>query len=489
MKKSKYLGLGYAVAGACLLAMPVMNIFETVPHFIGYALILRGIYCIADMNSHFEEARRQMMRMIVLSLARWLSILAIFGLSNATERPTSLLLVSFVLGVLDCIVVIPAWKSVFEGIIYLGTRLDGDAVFYMRRIKPPKRLSRTDLTESERAILNERYERRKKAQKRRGTETERLGRLTLCFFILKEVLATLPEFSSLTDPIYTDGKSIDLYQFIGLLRFFAMTAAVIIGIIWLVRVIRYAKMISTDKAFFERLNQKYESEVLTKPEIFTKRAVKRGLFVVCLAFTFSIDFYSDGTNMIPDLIAAALLIVAMVFLRKYITAWKRNIVISSLWGAVGVAAWILQHTFFKESYAAAIFKSDDALISFYTMTAVTALAEVFFIITVISVFSSLKEIIRKYTGYAVTSRDSLVPDEKIKYIHKALVFRLRLVLIAAVLCALVTVAYFVTLPYAMNTVLEIAWFIDLLVGVVFAVSLFNTAGQIFEQIEYKYMLL
>lgn len=488
MKKNKYLGLGYLFVGAIFLFEPMVCVFDMLPDFIGYAFVLRGIYALADLNSYFEESKKQFRRLMFLSVMRLLSITFIFGMTAPSEQPTTLLLVSFVLAVIDSVLLVIAWKNLFEGFIYLATRLDGETFFYVKRACVPHALMRDNISDEDRIALEKKLEIRQAKFIKKGSITERLSRFTVVFFVLKEALATLPEFSALTDRMYTDGKGVDLYQYIGLLRCMAIIAGFVLGIIWIVRIFKYIKLAKSDTVFWNKLNEKYEQEVLAKPEIFAKRAVKRGIVCICAAAAFSIDLFVDGYNMIPDFLCAIALMFGIFFVRKCVTAWKKTFAFCAVYGVLSAVIWCTQIAFFAKYDPADIFKNEEVYKEFYGMSVFTLLGEIAFIIALVLVFLLLREIISKYTGFSITHKDSLEPDEKIKHIHAVLWRRFVIVLGVAVLTSVLTGIYFFTMPMV-NTFFDAFWIIHLAGGVVFTASLISAAGLVFEQVEYKYMLM
>ena len=176
--KQKYLGMGLIAAGCCFLFDPFISVVDLIPDFIGYALICAGLSRLRDINDRIEESRRLMMRLMILSLARVLSLVLVFSMGQS-ELATALLLVGFALSVLDCMTLIPAWRHLTSGWLYVGSRLDG------------------------RAILAD-----KKGSRKSVNVTEKLGRQTVTFLLIKEALGVLPEFAALTMVINSSTASI-----------------------------------------------------------------------------------------------------------------------------------------------------------------------------------------------------------------------------------------------------------------------------------------
>lgn len=463
MKNKKYLGIGYILAGAVFLFNPIISIFDILPDFLGYLFVLRGIYALADINVYLEDAKKQVKCLALSSLGRALSILFVFGIASPREQSTLLVLMSFVFGVIDGFLLISAWKNIFGGITYLATTIGGDAA--LKQIKG-------------------------------GSLTDRMQRSTAFSLIFIQAMAFLPELASLTDrSVYTDLESsiADFSSFMGLFRGAAIIAALAVGIIWLVKIFRYVKALKGDKPFFERLNDKYSSEVLSRPEIFTVRGINRGLICLSAAFIFCIDFYDSekfGCNVIPDVISAVLLVVGLLLIRKYVKGWLIPTLLSLAYGVFEVAVWIAQYGFFKSASAADIFKSHTAYGAYYRMCAVTFVGEVLFLIAVIAVLITLRKIIKSHTGVSELSQSGFNHSaERTKYIHRSLTVRLVVIGLLALLATGATVTYFMSLPYAYRTLWEAFWILNMIVCGVFAATFISFSSNLRERMKYKYGLI
>ena len=92
--------------------------FDVLPDFIGYALLAVSMYFARDLSPHFENAWRKFRTLTLITLLKTLSLFWIFGgLTNAQERPTMMLLLSFCFVLCELIWGIPAWRSLIEGFV------------------------------------------------------------------------------------------------------------------------------------------------------------------------------------------------------------------------------------------------------------------------------------------------------------------------------------------------------------------------------------
>jgi len=463
VKGKKYLGIGYILAGAVFLCNPMISVFDILPDFIGYLLVLGGIYAMADINIYLSDARKQVKYLAVSSLVRALSILFIFGIAAPREQSTLLVLVAFALGVIDCILLVGAWKNIFGGLTYLATGHSGEAVL---------------------------------APAKRGSVTDRMHKSTVFSLIFIQVMALLPEFASFTDRgIYTDLDSAapDISSHIGLLRATAIIAALAVGIVWVVKMSGYIRLLKKDEPFFESLNEKYASDVLAKPHIFAARAIRRGLLCISAGLVLGIDFYDSGLlgcNIIPDVLSAALLVAGILMMRKQTSGWQIPTLVCSAYGLCEVAVWLSQYGYFKSAAAVDIFKSQTLYGAYYRMCAVTFGGELLFLAALLSVILLLHRVIKAHTGVlAISSGGSAYSKERTKFIHKSLTLRLVAVGVVGILAVAATVTYFMSLPHAYNTLWEAFWIINMALSAVLAVVFISFSSNLSEQIEYKYQLV
>ena len=158
-KKINKLGFGYIIASLFFLFNPNISIVDILPDFIGFFLLSAGLVKLADIMPRFAEVREGFVKLGWISLAKFLSIFLI-SILPANEVATFGLLLTFSFAVVDLILLIPAWNGFFEGMIYLATRKDGQAVFY-RKNKWSKSV------------------------------TEKLKGFTMIFFIVKELVVVM----------------------------------------------------------------------------------------------------------------------------------------------------------------------------------------------------------------------------------------------------------------------------------------------------------
>ncbi len=549
-KPNHRMDLGLFAIGVCLIWMPTVSLFDLLPSYLGYLLMMCGLYRLANLNDDVAVARRLFGRMAVLSAIRLVSIPVIFGFISMNERPMMLLIATLVLGLFDIITLIPAWKKLGNGLIYLATRQEGTAVFFTKG-------------------------------KGRRNVTEKMVSASVVFFVFKEIAVFLPECAALTGR--SGGADPDsafyfpyLYEYIGLMRGFFALLVVIAGVCWLVRMWLYMRRLNADKPFFGRLQEKYAAEVMTRPDLFAKRRVKAALICMCVALAFSADLYLDNVNVLPDLIVGALLVVGLLLLRRYVKAaiWKKAMAVSAAYTVIATVTWILQLTNIPLGDFSFVVDKDQ--IGVYILLCVAqTLSRTMFAGTLLTLMGVFKDIIFRYTGFSMKNYDldrwgersirvrrqnqhlwivyvltaisvvasvvyffvvdekmvgvntllhtakmlscllmtaSVVflvvviaysvrhavpsdkkhknehPDPHVREVHRELNRRLWVVLAVGILAAVTSVIYVITLPMAGYTMWEIWTFVDAIVQLSLAVIFIMAVNAVLEQMNYKYML-
>ena len=203
----KYLGIGLFAAGAVFLFDPFISVVDLLPDALGYLLMLVGLYRLSDLDERLAEACKGLRYLALIGVARLVSLFLTFGLVSPNEQPVFVLLILFTLGVLDCIILIPMWKNFCGGILYLGSRNDATTMF--------DREGRGGYT-------------------LRRNSAERYTAYTVAFFVLREVLAVLPELTVLSHEKggVEMGDATPFYDFIGLYRMLGSgIALILVGIL------------------------------------------------------------------------------------------------------------------------------------------------------------------------------------------------------------------------------------------------------------------
>lgn len=480
---SRYLGLGWVLAGACFLFDPFISIFDLLPDALGYLFVAIGLRLIADLDDRLADVAKGARRLALLGVARVLALFLAFGFVSASEQPMFILVALFSLGVLDVILLIPFWKNLCGGLLYLGTRHDAVTMF----------------------------DRRKRGEKEhRRSITERYTAFSLVWFIVREALAVLPEMTVLTHEKggVELGEGTVFYDFVGLFRGLAGAIGLVIGVAWLVCTVLYVRKLFADRPFMEALRNRYITEVLPRDDLFAMRAVKACLTCLGVSAVFAIDFYLDGVNILPDFLSAVMLFLAILFIRPYVGRSLRAVaaplIATAVYGIAALWTWLRQFgdltidTTLEAAEGGALYDQWIAMLLYIGITGFL------FFISLFLVLRPLWRLIRQNTGFQTLNENSTYAEERTRAIHRQLKIKLNLILIFAYITALSTLWHWGGIPILAAMPIdpetpaalillkefftEAYWMVDIFLGVAFVCVTFHTTYAVSDRMEYTYIM-
>lgn len=455
MKKTKHINFKAIGLSIIFLFNPNIAVIDILPDFIGYIFLCLGIVNLADLNDDIASALSGFRRMIFIDGAKILALFWIFGMSVTNERNSSLLLWSFVFAVLEAIFAVPAFIKLFSGLSGLGDLYDNKYV-----VSAPKNTKKS--------------------------YTERISRLTSVFIFVKALLSFLPELSDLSTTEYSDNVGLlDLYRYIGIMRFLAFIPVLVLGVIWIIKLVAYFNRLSADTEFVNSLEQAYTKNVLPKTGIFVKRNLSVSFAILITALIFSFDFRLEYVNMLPDFACGILLIAFFATVSKRTRINKRPmILLSSIFVAISALAYVLEMRFFDEYYYGAIYRSEEAMKAFAIMAVVSCVSILLFTGLCFAVLKTLRAVISAHTGVMALSERSASEHEGMsKALHKELEKYL-------LICAAATVVYAVAdiLYVLLAKDLGFMFFINSIAAAAFIASYVKAYFEITNAVTSRYIL-
>ena len=443
-KQKKGMGLSLIILSFFFLFNPEFAAVDPIPDLIGYIIMYFALTRLSDIDTHIEEARRKFRYAIYAGLAELAALAILFGLVIESERSIVLLIMTFVFGIADILILLPAYRELFEGFANLGMLCDGSAMFIKKNGK--------------------------------GTRTETVTIITTILVITKATLACLPEFTSLIDN--------SEYRFVGILRGFAFIISLTVGLIWLITITRYISAINKDNTFMENICEKYTVLRQTRPLLFVKRQLLFGIGVICAGLALSLDLYGDYFNFIPDFLAAGVVLFGAWSLRKFSSRWKIVALISAIYGLISAASWTLSVRFFNEYYPQAAQKVTDAYNKYQAMFIADIADAVCFVILVIACTALFADIAKAHA--APKDKDTL--SEGDLYFEELRRGKIILILLAT-LSSAVTLYYVYSLTSYSN-----AWYVEMSViftivcDIAFAAYAFRFGNTLKKEISARYSL-
>ncbi|MBE6708607.1 MAG: hypothetical protein E7578_05120 [Ruminococcaceae bacterium] len=291
--------------GMFFLANPVVGVCDYLPDFIGCLLIMYAVRDGAYIIEKLESARRWFMYGALLGIVRTL-----VSFADIESQHTLPLTLAFVFAVLEMVVYIPAFHELFSGFDYAAMRLGGSKVLSMG-----KRMG----------YYTDESGKRQYGEIQDDT-TGRLARFSQVFLGIRAVMSVIPELPALELAESENLGEVGAFQFssIGtLIKLVTVTVALIPGIIFLVRHIRFLHRIKKTGDFVPAVKRELSERFGDLTEIHTCSYMKLLSFVTGVAVVLYMGFYDYQINIVPRYVCACVLAFATILLFAFS---KRKIV-------------------------------------------------------------------------------------------------------------------------------------------------------------------
>lgn len=305
-----------------ILFQPNLHIIDILPDFIAFFMIAKVLERPADLSPYFEEARSAFMKLAWLDLCKLPALVLAVQIGGGIMTDT-MALFALCFGVGDAILGFLAVRHLFEAIFYLGQRSNA-----------PELLSDFHLS------------------KTRRLTPDAYRAFTYLFLLVKYAVAMLPEFLLLTQ-----GKSIDAEAFAGVAFYpitvlLAQSIGLALGIVWLVRSVRYLKHTVSSGAFDMALGETMDSHRTALFEAkFRMRAICNALTVLSVASVFTFLLRVDSTGgapILPSVLFPAVFLFGIVMLRKYLKNKVALICVGLIATTCSLVCTVFTNTFFAE---------------------------------------------------------------------------------------------------------------------------------------------
>ena len=207
--KNKNLYIGYITAGFIFLFFPSLSIFDIMPDFIGYLLIIKGTVCLFDLNEDINSARSSFIKLFFINLAKTVLTPLLMSLNDETTTMTAV----FIFSIIEGILLYSALDSLFVGVNYLAERADSKFA--------DKGYSDVKIT-------------------------------TAIFVIGRFVLVSLPELTVMTSLDYQmtdDLSAFTVYDFKLLITIACFVISLILGLHFLSNAVKYIGRLKRDEVF------------------------------------------------------------------------------------------------------------------------------------------------------------------------------------------------------------------------------------------------
>lgn len=442
-KLNKNVGFTLIFFAFFFLFEPSYALIDPLPDFIGYTILCVALVNLADLNDKISIAFKAFCKAIALSILKYVSTILLNNVFAESEQTVGQLLFVFVFATFELIILIPGYRTLFEGLLSLGIFEGGEAIFY------------------------------KKNEKDKNA-TEKAYSLTISFLITKNVICSLPEFTTLQN---NSG-----YEFVNIMRILAIIIVLPISIFWLLSMLVYFKRIEKDTAFIGALSAKYTERVVNAPDFFTCRSLKLALYAVLVAFVLNIDFYVENVNIIPDFVFYGVVVLLAVFLRRHVLGRGKIVVISTLGVLVSSGAWFIEKSFFDNYSIEAIIKDFDAYNTYNFLVCLYVLEGVIFALLLFFALKAIYNVFSKHIGAKHPEGEYYMVEHGKKIKTRAL-----LCFVLGVASSISTIYRVVALPY--HNVSWVFYYSGILMSAIqiaFIVSVCGLILYLVEEIKYNY---
>ena len=482
-RAARPIGFGLVLAGLCFFFNPVFAVVDVLPDCIGCLLVWFGLSRVSRVSRPMVEARAAFLKLFVVYLVKDLFVMAIFGMSSDLERPSSLLIVAFAAAVLGLYFTITALRALFDGFYTLAVTHDCPPLYRKKEAAEP---FVENTCESKNAP--------EQAKKRRFGEvsrTEAVLRLSLVFVLFREIVGVLPEFSALTSLEFNNGqRASHLYDYIGVMRAISAAIVLIAGIVWLVAVVRYFLLVRAQKELLVALGEEEERWRASHPGSALVKRYAVAFTLMTIGAALLTDFRVDYRNVLPDAVAAALLLAGLLV--TDLPAKYKGIggALAVVYGAIATVSEHFAYEFSVHHTGEEISKTAEAA-NAYLISWLTALAEFAVVLgLLVCLLLCLRRVIVKWAGY-LPAHDDLPFEQRrraafLEEFDKELVRTFVFGFLAA-LCSFLF-DYIQEIPdYRIFRLLEFFWGLDFAVNVLAAVMFGILLADIHGEIRHRFL--
>ncbi len=446
------MGFGLVIAGFILLFNPVIHVIDMIPDALGFLLIVIGLTRMSFFIGKIEQARSLFIKLALLEAAKCFMILTVPYASGS-----DIVLQTFVFGLAEALMFVPAVNYLFEGLSFAGLWYNATVMYEKKTFKRP--------LASMIAKFSGRQKKRAFTQK---VEWVTYVRDQILFFYLFRVCATLvPELTEL-----------QLYNNLGEVSAFSRSLAyykpflyVTLGIIVFLFGVKYTRTVSgffkavkNDKTFLQAMEDKYRNDVLPRDTFFIARGMKQSLVCFTTAVFTSVVVTIDDVNILVGAISASFLIAAAVILKRYIPAAKCIIPIAAVRGVLALVNMVLQYNYYAEYTEDAVEFIDEAYTQYYRLASFECIEYVFAAVAVIVYMFFLLRAIKMHLAVCGIQHDNAMYSKRNRDIetYNTAGGKLLLCTVLAVINFILAGAYHfimvdMTLIVVINTAVTLIW--------------------------------
>lgn len=366
--------IGVLLAGLVFLFNPNVNMIDILPDAVGWGLILYGILPISRCQTNFSEAAKWVKRLFLLSLIKIPAFFVCYVMDS--EAQLLLLIGSLVFSCLEAVFGLFFAKDFYDGFGMTADR-ERDALVFD------------------------------------GLKNAR--RCTAVFFPVKAILCVLPDLTLLANDEYgvVGPNGIEsLKRYRGVFTVFGVLAVLIVGIVWLVLVLRHGNRVKGQTAYLAGLNRQAELYYADNRRVAFQTLIS-GLTFLLAGGWFLLELKIEGYSLVPPMIGAALFCLFFFLSKKEMGKnARRGFIASVVWLILSTFAWGLSVAFarrhydgvedsglgFAEVIRVLVDRDFDILDELLLITGITVAASLAFFTALVFLYRLLPSLIDGFTG-------------------------------------------------------------------------------------------
>ena len=341
----------YLILSVIFLFNPIVSVIDIFPDFIGYLFLLKFFHRMSYTNDKADDLCHSIKTLILITGIKAITLLLMPALSSLDQA--MYLVFSFVFAILECIFGIPLMGKMFNVL--------SDIALYENNI----------------ACAN----------------NEKIKRITIIALVCKLVLATIPDltFLSISNGVDTQ-TGINFLQFRPLLFALSTIISLVIGIVWLVLMVRYINKLLTRNAI-KLLKTDYSVKAIGRELLFLSKDSMFYLTALCFACAFVVDFNLNLVNVLFDSFFSVIITITLIFMsvKDYFKEKLMLIIIAVLSVfhlAIDIILTVVATNFFEKYNLDSIQRIPKAEDIYFRMCTLSGISAVLFIaIVLITVFS------------------------------------------------------------------------------------------------------
>ena len=363
--------------GLFFLFNPDITILDLLPDCIGFYLIAKALSNVAEISPPAEKAVACFRKLAWIGVGKAFAFFPMMSLFQSEKEITLLFTGGFSL--LTAVFLFPAFHNLFAFITQFALRANTNV---------------------------------------RGTRV--VAFVSYIAFILRFFLAMVPEsvylYMDTYESISQNRPIYPLAPYRMGITVLAVTISFVIGLVWLVSILRYLSGVKRNRALNERLHLSVSFVVHSQYQT-VMTSLKPSMRLMMLSFLFLIGYSIEGTPVFPDFLAPLMLLFSLSYLKRCLWLPKQFKLLPILASISGLFSFLATYLFCEQYYEKAtigfLLVRSQYLLPI-VLTGVTSLT--YFLSVLIVAVPALKRLINEHTGAfwetAYTCHNSAVAKER-----------------------------------------------------------------------------